>query len=135
MATATITVNGHLGKQATQRTTQAGKTITTFPLASTPRIKKDNEWVDGETIWFTVSVWGSLPEMLFDKGVHVLATGSLVQKTYDKEAGTKNTSLFINADHVAIIPAKTTQATDTSVDVPSTWEPITAPITDIETPF
>jgi single-strand DNA-binding protein len=133
MATITITVNGHIGKQATQRTTTGGKTVTTFPLASTPRIKKDGEWVDGETMWLTVSVWGSIPEMLFDKGVHVLATGTLVQKTYTKDDGTTNTSLFVNADTVAIVPAKTTSSNN--AEVPSTWEPIIAPIVDSEVPF
>jgi single-strand DNA-binding protein len=134
MATATITLNGHIGRQATQRTTEGGKTVTTFPLASTPRIKKDGEWTDGETIWFTVSVWGSLPEMLFDKGVHVLVTGQLVQKTYTKDDGSENTSLFVNADTVAIVPAK--NPAPANFEAPLDWEPVATPVqTSIETPF
>ena len=106
---------------------------TTFPLASTPRLKVNDEWVDGETLWFTVSVWGALPEILFSKGVHALVTGTLVKKTYTADDGASRESLFINADTVAIVPAHTNP---TNTPVPTDWEPIATPTqTAIDTPF
>lgn len=133
MANATITVNGHLGKDATQRATKTGKTVTTFPLASTPRLKTNDEWVDGETMWFTVSVWGAIPEILFTKGVHALVTGTLIKKTYTGDDGITRESLCINADTVAIVPT-TTNTNNTPA--PTNWEPISTPTqTTIDTPF
>ena len=36
--------------------------IVSFPVAYTPREKKNNEWVDGETVWFRVSISGKNAE-------------------------------------------------------------------------
>lgn len=140
MAITTITTTGHLGKAATQRTTQAGKTVTTFPIAATSRSKVNGEWVDGETLWFTVSVWGALSEMQFDKGTHVLVTGELVKKTYKKDDGSDYESLFINATSVAIVPSRINVPTsDTAAAVASAPEQsnpwATSSPLDIETPF
>jgi len=92
-----ITVTGNLGRQATTKTLPNGRTITTFTLASTPRFKKDNEWVDGETVWFTVTGNGSYPEALLDRGAQVIVSGDLQQKSYTDKEGKERSGLFISA--------------------------------------
>jgi single-strand DNA-binding protein len=105
MATATITVTGNVGKEPAMRTTGEGKTFWTFSLASTPRTrnKTTNEWADGETLWFTVSTFGSAEGLTV--GSQLLVTGTLVKKTYEKD-GESREGLYINAETVAIVPKK-----------------------------
>ena len=81
--------------------TKNGNAVTTLALAHTPREKRDGEWVDGETLWFKVTVWADLPEALFDKGQKVIVSGELGQETYEKD-GEKRTSLIIKAATVGV---------------------------------
>lgn len=129
-----LTVSGNLGRQATVKTLPSGRTITTFSLAHTPRFKKNDEWVDGETTWFTVTVNGAYPEMLLDKGANVLVAGDLQQKAYtDKETGLEKSNLFINATTIAVIPRRTSTGNDVSTE----WSaPLTTATTvDDDAPF
>jgi single-strand DNA-binding protein len=101
MANITITITGNLGKPAQVRQLPSGKTITNLSVGHTPRIKQNGEWTDGETIWFSVSVWGSLPEILFTTGASIMATGTLIQRSYDKD-GEKRQALQIDDAVVAL---------------------------------
>jgi single-strand DNA-binding protein len=98
----TITITGHLGKPVEVRQTKSGKDVSTLTLAHTPREKVGGEWKDGETMWISVTVWEALPEVVFDKGVKVIVTGSLLQRSYEVN-GEKRTQLVINADTVAAV--------------------------------
>lgn len=98
----TITITGNLGKSVSIKTLPSGKTISNLSVASTPRVKQNGEWVDGETMWFSVSIWGSLPEAAFPVGANLLITGQLSQRSYEKDGVTKQ-ALNINADSVAIV--------------------------------
>lgn len=117
MTQATITVAGNVGKEPAMRETAAGKTYWTFSIAHTPRTKKDGEWTDGETIWFSVSFFGAVQGLVV--GTPVLVTGSFVQKSYTTDDGKTGTSNYINADSIGIIP-KREAATSSSWDNTST---------------
>jgi single-strand DNA-binding protein len=94
-----IQLTGHLGRAAEVKTTANGKTFTNLVVASTPRKKINGEWADGETVWFNVTYWGSLPEVVYDKGVRVVVIGTLETKTYEKD-GQERKSLIITAETV-----------------------------------
>ena len=99
-----ITVTGNLGTDAELK--QLTKTnVTKFSLASTPRIYKNEEWIDGETLWFQVQVWGKLATSVISltKGTKVLVTGRLIAESWEKD-GTKRTNYIINADGIGLIP-------------------------------
>jgi len=100
-----ITVVGNLGKDAEVKQTRAGKTFTTFTLAYTPREKRDGEWVDGETMWFKVTVWSLLPEVLLNKGVRVMVTGTFKQETYEKDGQSRTVNAITATAVGSVVPA------------------------------
>lgn len=103
MANATITVIGNLGSDAETKTLPSGKTITNLNLAYTPRTKRGNDWVDGETMWFRVTSWEELPSLVYCKGVKVIVTGALTKSSYTAKDGTQKESLEINADTIGVV--------------------------------
>ncbi|GAA0956626.1 single-stranded DNA-binding protein [Frigoribacterium faeni] len=78
----TITLTGTIATDPRAVTTEAGLDIASFRLASTHR-KFDrgaNAWVDGETNWYTVTVFRTLAANVREsvhKGDRVLVTGRL----------------------------------------------------------
>lgn len=81
--------------------------LATFSLAYTPRTRKGNEWVDGETMWFRVAMFGKKAEAIADavkKGDEVLVLGAVRQSTYQGRDGAEKSALEINATEVALIP-------------------------------
>lgn len=87
--------------------TQEQIPLVTFNAAYTPRSRKGNEWVDGETMWFRVAMFGKKAEAIADsikKGDEVLIIGSVKQSTYQSKDGSDKTALEINAAEIALIP-------------------------------
>jgi single-strand DNA-binding protein len=97
-----ITVTGNLGRDAEVKETKSGKTYTVLSVGHTPREKRNDEWVDGETMWFRVTFWGELLPVLFPVGVSVMVQGKFKQESYEKD-GVLKTSLAITADTVALV--------------------------------
>ena len=120
MSAAQITVTGNVGKDVELRF--AGEkqiAVATFSMAHTPRIKKDGEFQDGETMWFKVVAFMSKAEMIADqlkKGDSVLVTGSLTQNTYTDRDGKERTALEIKADEVAILIKRASRSKQTTED-------------------
>lgn len=87
------------------RFTNSGKAVTSFNLASTPREKVGDDWQDGETTWFRVTVWDkegaeSVADSL-QKGDRVIVHGTLkTGKPYEKNGETRPGGLEITADEV-----------------------------------
>jgi single-strand DNA-binding protein len=53
-----VTVKGNLGSDPELKYVKTGRgdtALVTFSLAHTPRERKGDEWVEGETIWFRVT--------------------------------------------------------------------------------
>jgi single-strand DNA-binding protein len=99
-----ITVAGLVATTPRHLITQDGLPITSFRLASSHRKfdREQNKWVDGETNWFTVTVFRQLAinaSTSIAKGERVVATGKLRVRDWDngERAGT---SVEIEADHL-----------------------------------
>jgi single-strand DNA-binding protein len=97
-----ITIVGNLGREAEVKTTKTGKTFTTLSVGYTPREKRNDEWLDGETMWFRVTYWGELAPVLFPVGASVIVTGKFKQTSYDKD-GVSKTSLELTADTIGLV--------------------------------
>lgn len=96
-----IQFTGNLGKNAEIKTTANGKTYTNLAVAVTPRKKVNGEWADGETVWFNVTYWGSVPEVVYQTGARVIVVGTLETKTYEKD-GVEKRILLVTAESVGI---------------------------------
>jgi single-strand DNA-binding protein len=86
--------------------------VTSFPVAYTPREKKANEWVDGETVWFRVSISGKQAEAAVDqykKGDRVVVIGTLKVSNYNDREGNPKVGLEIRAESVGVIPKMETK--------------------------
>jgi single-strand DNA-binding protein len=99
-----ITVAGLVATTPRHLITQDGLPITSFRLASSHRKfdREQNNWVDGETNWFTVTVFRQLAinaSTSIAKGERIVATGKLRVRDWDngERAGT---SVEIEADHL-----------------------------------
>ncbi len=99
-----ITVAGLVATTPRHLITQDGLPITSFRLASSHRKfdRDQNKWVDGETNWFTITVFRQLAinaSTSIAKGERVLASGKLRIRDWDngERAGT---SVEIEADHL-----------------------------------
>lgn len=105
-----VTVKGNLGSDPELKFVKTGRGDTglvTFSLAYTPRERKGEQWVDGETMWFRVVQWGEKAESLVDalsKGDTVIVAGSLKQSKFMGKDGTEKTALEINASDIGVIP-------------------------------
>lgn len=99
-----MTLQGRLGSNVTTRV--AGDTIVaTFRLASNPRRyhRKTDEWVDGETQWFTVTAWRGLAENCersLRRGDPVVVHGRFTVSPWTNSEGVPMTSLEIEASFV-----------------------------------
>jgi single-strand DNA-binding protein len=98
-----VTVTGNAGKDPVIRRSSSGTEWTTFPVASTRRIRGTHgEFYDGPTIWFQVKAWGHAAVNICDsvkKGQPVVVAGRLEVEEWGDEAR-RRTSLVINADTV-----------------------------------
>ena len=103
-----IKVKGRVGSDPEIKfVTQDQLPLVTFSIAYTPRNKKGGEWVDGETMWFKVAMFGKKAEAIADsikKGDEVLVLGSVKQTTFQGRDGSEKTALEITASEVALVP-------------------------------
>ncbi|MFC9916337.1 single-stranded DNA-binding protein [Streptomyces sp. NPDC127197] len=78
----TITVSGNLTRDPELRFTASGTAVCRLTVADTPRFfdRTANEWKDGETTFWPVTVWGRLAEhaaATLAKGLRVLVVGTV----------------------------------------------------------
>jgi single-strand DNA-binding protein len=100
-----ITVIGNLTGDPELRFTPSGAAVANFTVASTPRTfdRQSNEWKDGETLFLRCSIWREAAESVAEsltKGTRVIATGRLVQRSYDTREGEKRTVVELQVDEV-----------------------------------
>lgn len=115
-----ITLIGHLGKDPEIKVTKGGASIAQMSVAVTPRRKNGNDWTDGNTTWFRVSLWNREGEAAIEalrKGDKVLVTGRLDVSTYDKEGQTM-TMLEVTAGSVGLIPKPLPNAKTQETETP-----------------
>jgi len=111
-----VTVVGNLGNDPELKFVKTAKgdiQVVSFSLAYTPRERKGNEYVEGETMWFRVSQWGDKAEALVDalrKGDSVIVQGTQKQTTFKGRDGSEKSALEINATNIGlVVKAKTTK--------------------------
>ncbi|MFT4010438.1 MAG: single-stranded DNA-binding protein [Nocardioidaceae bacterium] len=121
-----VTLHGWVGGEVVLRQPN-GVDVATFRVASTPRVRRNDEWVDGETTWYTVSAWRTLATHVRDsvhRGDAVIVHGRLRTHTWERESGqadglslevdailvghdlTRGTSAFLKKQHGALVTAQ-----------------------------
>jgi single-strand DNA-binding protein len=100
-----ITVIGNLTGDPELRFTPSGAAVANFTIASTPRNfdRQSNEWKDGETLFLRCSIWREAAESVAEsltKGTRVIATGRLVQRSYETREGEKRSVVELQVDEV-----------------------------------
>lgn len=99
-----ITLQGWLGSDVTVR--QAGEvSVASFRVACTPRRyqRKTDEWVDGDTQWYTVSAWRTLADncaQSLRRGDPVVIHGRLTAQTWTNSAGIEVTGFQVDATFI-----------------------------------
>lgn len=101
----TITVVGNLTADVELRFTPSGAAVASFTVASTPRVmdKVTREWTDGDALFLRCSVWRQAAENVAEsltRGMRVIVTGRLRQRSYDTKDGEKRTVIELEVDEV-----------------------------------
>src|SRR5713226_4020080 len=101
-----ITIAGNLVGDPELRYTSTGQAVASFRVASTPRFldKSTNEWKDGDSLFLTCNVWRQAAENAAEslqRGMRVIVSGRLRQRSYETKEGEKRTVYEVEADDVA----------------------------------
>jgi len=100
-----ITVIGNLTGDPELRFTPSGSAVANFTVASTPRIfdRQSNEFKDADTLFMRCSIWREAAENVAEsltKGTRVIASGRLVQRSYETREGEKRTVVELQVDEI-----------------------------------
>lgn len=100
-----ITVVGNLTADPELRYTQNGLPVVNFTVASTPRNfdRQSNEWKDGDALFLRCSAWREFAEHIagsLTKGMRVIATGRLKQRSYQDREGNNRTAIELEVDEI-----------------------------------
>jgi len=94
-----ITFHGWAGSDVRHRVAR-DVNVATVRVAATPRLRRDGEWVDGETTWYTVTAWRTLADHLRDsvrKGDPLIVHGRFRTESWQPEDGPVTTTLHVEA--------------------------------------
>jgi single-strand DNA-binding protein len=97
-----ITVVGNLAADPELRFTPGGKAVANFTVASTPRVKDGDQYVDGTTTWLRCSVWDQAAENVVEslqKGMRVIVQGRLSTREFEHK-GEQRTALELAVDAI-----------------------------------
>ena len=100
-----ITIVGNLVDDPQLRYTPTGQAVANFRVASTPRLfdRNTNEWKDGDSLFLTCNVWRQAAENVAEslqRGMRVIVSGRLRQRSYETKEGEKRTVYEIEVDEV-----------------------------------
>ena len=100
-----ITIVGNLVGDPELRYTPTGQAVATFRVASTPRFRDNTtgEWKDGDSLFLTCNVWRQAAENVAEslqRGMRVIVSGRLRQRSYETREGEKRTVYEIEVDEV-----------------------------------
>lgn len=129
--TNTITIDGRLARDPELKYLGKGQPVANLRIGHTPRDRKGTEWVDGETVWLDVEVWGSPAETITEaasQGDLVLVSGEYRQRSYETN-GEKRTSHEIKRASVAVLRKKgaTQPPTQSAPASNDPWASVPAP--------
>jgi single-strand DNA-binding protein len=100
-----ITIAGNLVDDPELRYTPTGQAVAKFRVASTPRFRDNQtgEWKDGDSLFLTCNVWRQAAENVAEslqRGMRVIVTGRLRQRSYETREGEKRTVYEVEVDDV-----------------------------------
>jgi single-strand DNA-binding protein len=100
-----ITLTGNIVAEPELRFTPSGQPVANFRIASTPRYKdaQTGTWADGDSLFLTCNVWRQAAENVTEslaKGMRVIVTGRLKQRSYETSEGEKRTVYEVEVDDV-----------------------------------
>lgn len=101
----TFTIVGNLTADPDLRFTQGGQSVANVTIASTPRVynKNSQEWEDGDALFMRGTIWKEAAEHVAEslhKGVRVVATGKLKQRSWEDDKGNKRTSVEMDIEEI-----------------------------------
>lgn len=91
-----VTLTGWVGGDVAFRSPK-DVPVAAFRVGSTPRIRKNGTWEDGETVWYSVSAWRGLAENVRDsvsRGDAVIVHGRLRTRTWSRGPGEPENTVF-----------------------------------------
>jgi single-strand DNA-binding protein len=97
-----MTIVGNVTSDAELRFTPGGLAVAAVTVAVTPRVKKDNEWKDGDTTFFRCTAWREMAEQIAEtvtKGMRVIVHGRFKTRQYEKDGQTR-TSIEIDVEEM-----------------------------------
>ena len=105
MNEASMTLVGNLVEDPELRFTPSGQPVAKFRVASTPRYKDNStgEWKDGDSLFLTCTVWRQAAENVAEslqRGMRVIVTGRLKQRSYETKEGEKRTVYELEVDEL-----------------------------------
>ena len=100
-----LTMIGNLVNDPELRFTPSGAAVAKFTVASTPRYldKNTNEWKDGDSLFLQCQIWRQAAENVAEsltKGMRVILSGRLKQRSYETKEGEKRTVFEVEVDEV-----------------------------------
>lgn len=100
-----ITLIGNLTEDPVLRFTPSGAAVANFRVASTPRYldRQSGEWKDGEALFLNCNIWRQAAEHVAEslqRGMRVIVSGRLRQRTYETKEGEKRTVFELEVDEI-----------------------------------
>lgn len=100
-----ITLVGNVVADPELKYTPAGAAVANFRVASTPRAynRDTNQWEDQEGLFLTCNAWRDMAENVMEtlhKGMRVIVTGTLRQRSYETRDGQRRTVYEVEVDDV-----------------------------------
>lgn len=100
-----ITVVGNLTDDPELKFTPSGAAVANFTVASTNRVfdKQSGDWREGDTLFLRCAAWRQLAENVAEsltKGTRVVVTGALKVRQFERQDGSKGTSVEMNVDEI-----------------------------------
>jgi len=99
----TVDIVGNVTRDPELRYTPSGASVTNFSVAWNRRYERNGQQVE-DVSFFDVTCWGSLADNVASsiaKGMRVVVTGRLDQRSWETPQGEKRSKIEITADDVA----------------------------------
>jgi single-strand DNA-binding protein len=115
-----VTLIGNLGQDPEIKTTETGKKVTHFTLATNDGFKNSDGQKISETTWHNIVAWNGLADIAgkyLKKGKEVVVEGRIVYRTYeDKKGLTKNITEIVLNDLILLRSGKDSGKKDLEKD-------------------
>ena len=105
-----VTLIGNLGQDPETKTTETGKKVAHFTLATNDGYKNADGQKISETTWHNIVAWNGLADIagrFLKKGKEVAVEGRIVYRSYeDKKGATKNITEIVLNDLILLRSGK-----------------------------